>query len=305
MSTIGAVAVAPLSTARGAGAAAVRGVRVAASTVLTLTRWIAMHWLWSTLGVLAVLIGCTAHRPFTAAAGLAWVLVPAVVSMRWLAASSASYERWCAAPWRQWTWRTRHHLTWARTSQALGLGRTRTRTRRTRDGGRRTEQVWKPTRCRVRTTALGMSLEVSTPLGSSVDKVLATADALAAASRATSVRARRMSPSLGCFDLTMVDALGVPRLSADPATTGLVVLGRCEDGTELTWDPTGDAHGAFQGMTRSGKSALSYTLLSALAARGDVLVCGVDPSGILDWTKTDRKRTHFQELVHFQAHIQL
>lgn len=281
MSTVGAVAVAPLPIARGAGAAVVRGVRVAASIVLTIAHWIARHWLWTVLGVLAVLIGCAAHRPFTAAAGLAWVLVPAAVSMRWLATSPASYERLCAAPWRQWTWRTRHYLMWTRTSQALDLGRQRTRTRRTRDGGRRTEQVWKPTRCRVRTTALGMSLEVSTPLGSSVDKVLATADALAAANRATSVRARRLSPSLCRFDLTMIDALGVPRLSADPASTGPVVLGRCEDGTELTWDPTGDAHGAFQGMTRSGKSALSYTLLGALAARPDVLVCGVDPSGIL------------------------
>jgi hypothetical protein len=114
-----------------------------------------------------------------------------------------------------------------------------------------------------------------------VDQVLATADALAAATRAHSVRARRLSPSRCRFELTMLDALAVPRDSPEPATTGPVVLGTCEDGTDLTWHPHTDAHVAIQGMTRSGKSALTYTLLGALAARTDVLVCGVDPSGIL------------------------
>ena len=66
-----------------------------------------------------------------------------------------------------------------------------------------------------------------------------------------------------------------------PTPRGAVVLGRGEDATEVVADPAAPWHLAIQGATRSGKSALSYTFLGALAARPDVLVCGVDPSGIL------------------------
>ena len=40
-------------------------------------------------------------------------------------------------------------------------------------------------------------------------------------------------------------------------------------------------HVAIQGATRSGKSALCYGYLGTIAHRPDVLVCGVDPTGIL------------------------
>ncbi|GMA87494.1 hypothetical protein GCM10025868_27440 [Angustibacter aerolatus] len=52
-------------------------------------------------------------------------------------------------------------------------------------------------------------------------------------------------------------------------------------GADVVLDVFDPWHIGIQGATRSGKSALSYTLLSALAYRADVLVCGVDPSGIL------------------------
>lgn len=284
MSVPALLTAAPTTSTRGAGAAVRRGVRVAAScipVVLGVLRWAGRHWLWTALAAVVGVAAVLAHHPAVVVLAVVVVVLPAAASVAWSTRFPATYERWAAAPWRQWSWRIRHHLTWTRTSQALGLGRTRTRTRRTRDGGRRTEQVWKPTRCRVRTTPIAMRLDVSTPLGMGVDQVLSTAEALAAAAGASSVRARRLSPSRCRFDLTMIDALAVPRVSADPTATGPVVLGRCEDGTELTWDPVTDAHGALQGMTRSGKSALSYTLLGALAARPDVVVCGVDPSGIL------------------------
>lgn len=60
-----------------------------------------------------------------------------------------------------------------------------------------------------------------------------------------------------------------------------VVLGVDEHGRPLTLNPYSTAHAGMQGATRSGKSSACYTLLAALAHRPDVIVCGVDPSGLL------------------------
>lgn len=60
-----------------------------------------------------------------------------------------------------------------------------------------------------------------------------------------------------------------------------IVFGRREDGLSAVWNPWDASHLAVQGQTRSGKSVLMYHLLSSLAHRSDVVVCGVDPSGLL------------------------
>lgn len=81
----------------------------------------------------------------------------------------------------------------------------------------------------------------------------------------------------------LTSAAGLPALS----TTGYevdpraVVLGRDEHGHPVTLNPYTTAHAGMQGATRSGKSSTCYTLLAALAHRPDVIVCGVDPSGLL------------------------
>lgn len=59
-----------------------------------------------------------------------------------------------------------------------------------------------------------------------------------------------------------------------------VRVGRSEDG-DVIWDPSNAWHTAIQGATRSGKSALMYTLLSGLAGKPHARVVGVDPSGVL------------------------
>lgn len=42
-----------------------------------------------------------------------------------------------------------------------------------------------------------------------------------------------------------------------------------------------ESHTAIQGQTRSGKSNLLYLMLAEIAGRDEVLVCGLDPTGIL------------------------
>lgn len=60
-----------------------------------------------------------------------------------------------------------------------------------------------------------------------------------------------------------------------------VILAVAEGGglISTTWDKAG--HLVLQGMTRSGKSVFAYSLLSQLAAMGDVVIAGSDPSGLL------------------------
>lgn len=60
-----------------------------------------------------------------------------------------------------------------------------------------------------------------------------------------------------------------------------VVLGRLADGHDLTMDWADPWHWAVQGQSRSGKSVLTYAALAPIASRSDVVVTGVDPTGIL------------------------
>lgn len=285
--SVGLTTAAPASS-RSVGASVRAGVRVAASTVSALVptvlgdlRWIGRHWRWTALAVLVAVVAGLAHRPTVVVFTVVCVLVPATVSTTWAARAPVSHDRWIGAPWRRSVWRVRHHLTWSATTEAVGLGRTVTRTR-TRDGKREQVKVWKPARARVRTSPLGVSLTITVPRGLGVSQVLATGEAIAAAAPAASFRTRRLSPSKALIELTMVDVLAVPRHSVEPTADPVpVVVGRREDGEDFTWCPITGSHLGLQGQTRSGKSVCAYTLLGGLAFRPDVLVCGVDPSGIL------------------------
>ncbi len=112
----------------------------------------------------------------------------------------------------------------------------------------------------------------------------AACPALASTFAAHSVTARDgLRPGWVVLDVLRRDPLGAERVAANPArhTAGRVELGRDEYGHPVTVDPYGTAHMGLQGASRSGKSSMSYTLLAALAHRTDVVVCGVDPSGLL------------------------
>lgn len=69
-------------------------------------------------------------------------------------------------------------------------------------------------------------------------------------------------------------------LVLDPPGVG-VLLGRDEGGQDILVDPADLPHVAVQGVTRSGKSVWTYGLLAQLAGRPDVLVAGLDPTGLL------------------------
>lgn len=76
-------------------------------------------------------------------------------------------------------------------------------------------------------------------------------------------------------------------LASGGSKTGLsmaqltVQMGWDEFGRPLSFDPFRTAHCGMQGATRAGKSSTAYTLLAALAQYPNVVVTGVDPSGVL------------------------
>lgn len=59
-----------------------------------------------------------------------------------------------------------------------------------------------------------------------------------------------------------------------------VRIGRLEDGTDAEHDFRDATHVAIQGMTRSGKSALGYVIVSHLANSSEVRLWGVDPNRV-------------------------
>lgn len=92
-----------------------------------------------------------------------------------------------------------------------------------------------------------------------------------------------LAPNAVRISLFFEDNLsGVRYSSAPPADYhGAVIIGRSERGENVGLDINAATHTAIQGMTRAGKSAFLYGVLSGLAYRDDVLICGVDHSGIL------------------------
>ncbi|GAA2546407.1 FtsK/SpoIIIE domain-containing protein [Pseudonocardia hydrocarbonoxydans] len=118
--------------------------------------------------------------------------------------------------------------------------------------------------------------------------------------------ARRLAPHLGARALR-IEALGVgdharvTLLAADPLAAPVallpgrgVLLGRGEDGRCLRVEPADLPHLIAQGATRSGKSRWLYGLVAQLAARADVEVAGVDPSGLTLRPFTGTRHAHRQ-----------
>lgn len=263
-------------------------------------RWSGRHsrWalMWSVLVLVLVLVNNLRFAAVLGGIGVFPALVCGVWSTHWL----SSYERCASGPWRQWRWRRWARRQWPAVARACGLSVESSTLRRpfALDRGGRdasTSQIvrrWHDPQLVTAVTQGGtLTLRVRVRLGQSVEEITAVAPKLRDAAGAHSVRCLQASPSVLDIALVMTDPLaGIRRSAAVPAgptaagaqpVGGVVVLGRGEDGADVVVDPADAWHMAMQGATRSGKSALSYTLLGALAGRPEILVCGVDPSGIL------------------------
>ena len=268
--------------------------------------WACRRWVWRWVLVVAALrlLGTWVDVPAGSwLAALLVAVIPALVVGIWSTRWPFSYERRLAGPLRRLLWRRWVRRNWRSVSRAVGLSVKAESRRRVwswgdkRDKGFGVSQsqsvtCWSDSRlCAVSTQDQVLVLTVRARRGSKSAEVIAKAEEIAAdVPGAHSARTRKISPSTAEVRLVMGDVLDGIRDSADPAAAGNgqgcrgadAVIGRAEDGTPVIVNVVKDAsHSALQGQTRSGKSALSYGILGSYAHSPEVLVCGVDPSGIL------------------------
>lgn len=138
-------------------------------------------------------------------------------------------------------------------------------------------------------TGFGQAFDVQVLPGSSPQDLVKKSDRLAA-TLGHPVRLSVTGPRTVRVQLVEVDPLAGLRRSQGEVTDGGIVVGRLDTGGDAHVDLRDASHLAIQGMTRSGKSAFCYTLLSPLAADESVIVGGIDPNRVLlaPWTHRER-----------------
>jgi S-DNA-T family DNA segregation ATPase FtsK/SpoIIIE len=118
----------------------------------------------------------------------------------------------------------------------------------------------------------------------------------------------RIAPSLGGKQLRVTDHghgwCTVLVLDHDPLAATLplvlprpnrtVLLGRTENGDDVEQDWHTTAHSVIQGVTRSGKSVLTYGILAQLAGQPDVIIAGCDPTALLLRPFADTRHAEWQ-----------
>lgn len=126
---------------------------------------------------------------------------------------------------------------------------------------------------------LGIKLIVQTVPGQPAEDIAQHSDHLASALGAW-FRAKVIGPATCQIIAELRDPLVGVRKAGHSANTE-IVIGRCDDGTDAVIDLADASHIADQGMTRSGKSALCYTIFGQLIECDAVRVTGIDPNRVL------------------------
>lgn len=123
---------------------------------------------------------------------------------------------------------------------------------------------------------------VSRP-GQTAHDIQAAGEQIAAMNQAHHWDSEILAPNAIRMSLFFTDSLSGVRNSIAPPEKhyGGLIIGRSERGGDVFLDISESVHTAVQGVTRSGKSALMYGILSGLSYRDDVLICGIDPTGVL------------------------
>lgn len=115
--------------------------------------------------------------------------------------------------------------------------------------------------------------------GMLVEDVRQVASRLAAGLGGVRLTAAAVGTDYARLALHPVDPLGAPYVVGEDEVDGF--LGTDEDGADVVVAWAGRVHTICQGSTGRGKSTFLYGQLAALAGRADVLVVGIDPSGLV------------------------
>jgi hypothetical protein len=141
----------------------------------------------------------------------------------------------------------------------------------------------------IRPSALGIDIRVRTIPGQPAQSILEAKDRFSSA-LGVPLRATEIDKATVCLTAVLRDPLKGIRAAGNSCTTR-VVVGRCDDGSEAVIDLADAAHIAVQGMTRSGKSALLYTILGQVFASESVHISGIDPNQVLLGPLADASET--------------
>ncbi|MGB3685336.1 MAG: hypothetical protein WA991_05870 [Ornithinimicrobium sp.] len=269
------------------------------------TRWTFRHWFGLAFGLAVVpALWVILERPDLAVlVAVVWWVVPGLVCTVWARFWPFSWHRLVAGPLQRWGWRKWARDNWADIARQCDLSTSYEVSVRNWWNGTTSQQTrWKSPRLRkVSTSDYVMDLAVDARRGQTSRDITAQAEAIGAAANAVSATGRKQSPSRAVISVVMVDNLTGEVASPEPVPGkhGAVVVGRYASGLPVAWDPLRCLSMAIQGMTRSGKSALCYGYLGAVAHRPDVIVCGIDKTGVLltpfangrgaSWTVTSAK----------------
>lgn len=266
---------------------AVSATRAAGGLSWDFTRWSVRHWMGLTFVLCCVpALWVIAERPSLAVLVVVagWV-VPGLLCTVWARWWPYSWHRLVVAPLQRRRWRKWARGSWPTVAQECGLSSSyRVTVKSAWNGAERTETRWTNPRLKsAKTHDYTLVMTIRSRTGQTSRDITNQAQAIGAAANAHSVTGHVVSPSVARVDLVMVDHLAGVQHSPNPVAddTSPVVIGRSQSSVPVAWDPTWCLHGAIQGATRSGKSALCYGYLGALAWRRDVIVCGIDPTGIL------------------------
>lgn len=131
----------------------------------------------------------------------------------------------------------------------------------------------------IQAVPLGIELSVQSLPGQPAEDIAKHAEHLASA-LGSWFRAEVIGPTKCRITAELNDPLKGIRKAGSSTSTN-IVIGRCDDGTDALIDVIEASHIALQGMTRSGKSALCYTIFGQLIASDAVRVTGIDPNRVL------------------------
>lgn len=141
------------------------------------------------------------------------------------------------------------------------------------------DEVFVPQIVEVKPHALGLELLVQPISGQPVQELLDKSGSIASAA-GVEVRAKKINSSKVQYIFEFRDALEGIR-NAGISDTPSIVIGRQDDGDDAVIDFEDASHVIMQGMTRSGKSALCYTIFSQLYGQKNISLWGIDPNQVL------------------------
>lgn len=142
----------------------------------------------------------------------------------------------------------------------------------------------------VASVPVGIVLHIAVPVGMTAGAVEKAGDGIRHAFGAASFEVIANGSNVRLILGDGADLFAGIRPASESSDGLRVTVGRASDGSNVVIDLSDASHIAIQGMTRSGKSAFCYGLLSQVGKRDDVQVVGIDPNQVLlgPWVASGR-----------------